>query len=154
MHDKTAVRAVDALDRRAELHLDSVLCVLVHLTENLHVSVGSQMADLGIQQMQIVLQRDCLQVAVFGGVQPGFRTAHLAQDTVDIFHQPDRFVATDVLVQHASEFVGYVVFAVGQRAGTAEPAHDMARIALDARLRETFFNRTRALLQPLATIQH
>ena len=117
---------------REEEDLHLVLQFIVEVREHLVVDVRAQVPDGGIEQVQPVLQAFSLQPGGGGGIELGLCAAMGSIDRVHVFHQFDRLVLADELVERAAEGVGNVVFPIREGAGAAEARHDGTVFAVDA----------------------
>ena len=133
-HPVAAVGALHGLHRRAEVDIHPVLQPVIQVLQHHQVLIRAQVADRGVQQVQVVLQAQLLDGGCAGGVQVGPLAAVCHVDFVHIFHQLQGLLFADVFVQGAAELVGDVVFAVGKGPGPAEAVHNGAGGALDAGL--------------------
>ena len=98
--------------------------IIVNRGENVVIDIRAKMPDRSAQQVQPVLQTRCPETAVSSIVQ--FLTASPIPDIdlIDIAHELERSVFSDVLMQRAAEFIRNIVFPVGECACSAEPVHD------------------------------
>ena len=142
------------LHRGQEVELHLVLQLGVEVFQHLIVDVGTQMADGGVQQVEIVLQTQPLEAAVGGGVQLCARAAVGHVDVVHIAHQIHGLLLADIFVQGAAEGVGEIILTVGKRARAAEAVHNGAGLTVDAGLHLHAVDGTAALLQRVARLQH
>ena len=115
-----------------EIHL--ILQIVIQVFQHHIVDVRAQMADGGIQQMQVVLDAGLLELGAGGGVELGTRAAVAHVDFVHIAHQLQGLTLADILKERAAKVVGNVVFSVGEGTGAAETAHNGAGFAADAGL--------------------
>ena len=67
-------------------------------------------------------------------------------DLVHIFHKLSRCFFADVLIQSTAKIVGNVVFTIGERARSAESAHNRAGFTFDAGFDLVTVNRAVTLL--------
>ncbi len=142
------------LHRRQEVKVHMLLQLGIQVLQYLVVDVRAQMADGGVQQVEVVLQAQPLEAAVGGGVQLCARAAARHVDVVHIAHQLHGLLLADVFVQRPAELVGQIVLAVGERARAAEAVHNGTGPAVDAGLHLVAVNGTVPLLQRIARLQH
>ena len=111
------------------------------------------MADLGIEQMQVVFETFLADLGIVVGKQTGLFTAVGNIDVIDVFHELDGFGPADVLIEIAAEFIGDIVFAVREGTGTAEAVHDGTGRTVDAGFDADAVNRTFTFFQRIAGFQ-
>ena len=129
---KAFLRLADLLHRRIEMKLHLGGQLLVQVLQHDIVYIGSEMPHRSIQKVQPVLEAHLFDVAVGSGVQRGSLPSVGKVDLIDIFHQVDRLLFADILVQSAAELVRDVVFAVRECARSAEAVHDGTGLATHA----------------------
>ena len=151
---KAFLRLADLLHRRIEMELHLGGQLLVQVLQHDIVYIGSEMPHRSIQKVQSVLEAHLFDVAVGSGVQRGSLPSVGKVDLINIFHQVDRLLFADILVQSAAELVRDVVFAVRECARSAEAVHDGTGLAVDAGLDLITVDRTVPLLQRVARLQH
>ena len=84
----------------------------------------------------------------------GTLAAVLHVDSVDVFHQFQRLFSADMFVQRTAEVVGDIVFTVGKSTGTAKTAHNAAGVAVNAVVNLLGCQRSEALFDRIAGLQH
>ena len=153
-HLVAAVDFRNALDRRMEVEVHTVLQLAVQIPQHLKVDVGAQMPHRRVEQVEIIPQALGLKGGVGGGVELCLAAAVGDVDVVHIVHQLQRALLSDIAVQRAAKFVCDVIFAVRKRARTAKAVHNGAGLAVDAAFDLIAVNGAAALTQLAAAFQH
>ena len=146
--------AGDGGDGRIEVEVDLVLEQVIEVREHDEVHVRAEMADGGVEQVELILDAELFELRAGGGVELRALAAVGHVDLVDIVHEIERLLFANVLVQRAAEVVGDVVFAVGKCARAAETAHDRAALAADAGLDLVAVNGAVALFKAVTGLEH
>ena len=156
LHDKR-VRAfavgLDVRHRRKETELRLFPQIGVHLLQHLQIVLGAEVTHAGVQEMQVVCQRELLDLAALGGENLR-RRAVLLVDLIHIVDETHDFLVVEVFVEPAAELRREIVLAVGKRARAAKPAHDAARYAADAALDLPLRDRAAPLVDVLAAFEN
>ena len=129
-----ALHLLHRVHRGVEIQFHALFQLAVEIFQHHVVDVGAQVADGGVQQVEVVLQAQLFHLGVAGGVQLCALAAVFHVDFVHVFHQFQGRRLADVLMEGAAELVGDVILAVGEGAGAAEAVHNGAGGALDAAL--------------------
>ena len=153
VHGVAAAGLGHGTDRGVEIEVHPILHGVVQVLQHHVVDVRAQMADGGVQQVQVVLQAQLLDGGVAGGIEVRARAAVGHIDVVHIRHQGQSLLLADIFVERAAELVGDVVLAVGKRARAAEAVHDGAGGAFDAGFHLDAVDGTAALGQGMARLK-
>ena len=153
VHGVAGIGPVHGADRGVEIEVQPVLHGVIQVLQHHVVDVRAQVADGGIQQVQVVLQAQLLDGGVAGGIEVRARAAVGHVDVVHVFHQGQGLLLADILVERAAELVGDVILAVGERPRAAEAVHDGAGGTLDAGLDLVAIDGTAALGQGMTRLK-
>ena len=107
------------------------LKLIVKVAENDIVFVSSEVTHRCVEQIKTVSHAERLYIRICGRVEFCILSAVRGVYIVNIAHKLKRGALAYVLVQRAAELCGYVVFAVGERSGSAEALHNAAMLAAD-----------------------
>ena len=113
----------------------------------------TQMAHLGVQQMQVIFQRlntylAVLRREIFSG------STVTAVQLIDIINKLNNLILRQILVQPAAKLRRKIILAVRKGSGTAKAAHNAARIAIDAVVNLLRRQWAEALFNRIAGLQH
>lgn len=142
------------MNGRIEVEVDLVLEQVIEVREHDEVHVRAEMADGGVEQVELILDAELFELRAGGGVELRALAAVGHVDLIDIVHEIERLLFADVLVQRAAEVVGDVVFAVGKCARAAETAHDRAALAADAGFDLVAVDGAVALFKAVTGLEH
>ena len=152
--EAAALDGADVVDGGIEEEVDLLLQLFIEVFQHNEVDVRAEMADGGIEQVELVLDAELFETGAGGGVEFGARAAVGHVDLIDIVHQLERLLLADVLVERAAEVIRDVVLPVGERARAAEAAHDRAGLAFDARFHALAVDGTAALGERMARLEN
>ena len=124
----------DGVHRCPKVEVHVLAEQLVEVAEHHIVDVGAQVAHRRLEQGEVVLHAELLDVAACRGVERRARAAMGHVDVVDVAHEGERLVASDVVVERAAEVIGDVVLSIGESTCATKAAHDCAGWATDAAL--------------------
>ena len=136
--------------------VDLVLQVLIDVGQNAQVVLGAQMLALGLQQVQVVLQRLFLQRLRLGG-GGGEALGGRAEADVHAVHIADQIHdlrCGHIVGEPAAEGGGEVELAVREGSGAAEAAHGIADGTVDAPVHLAGDDGTLAAVDVRALIHH
>ena len=97
-----------------------------------------------------MLGADLFEIGTRGRIELCFGAAVLNIDLIDIVHQLQRLITSDILMHRTTEVVGDIVLSVRKSAGAAEAAHDRTGLAFDAGLHLVAVDGTFSFLQCIA----
>ena len=112
------------------------------------------MTYLGAEQVEVVAQREGLEIAVLGGIELGDVAVEAAEDLVHVFHELHGLLLAHVGVKVSAEGGRYVVLSVGERSRAAVAVHDVAGIAHDAVIRQALAYRALTLVDHGSLVYH
>ena len=131
-HVVAAVGHLDAGNGGLEAEIHLVLQLVIQPPQHHQVDVRAQVADGGIQELELILHAFLFQRRAGGGIELGALAAVGHVDLVHVLHQLNGLLAADMLVERAAKIIGDVVFSVGKSTRAAEAAHNRAGMAADA----------------------
>ena len=110
--------------------------ILVHVLEDAQIVFCSEMLDLCLKQVKIVLERLALERSRLGriGGEGLVGRAVFHVDGIDVVYKLHDLVIVHEIGQPAAELCREIVLAVGKRTCAAEAAHGVAHAAMDALL--------------------
>ena len=89
-----------------------------------------------------------------GGIELGSLSSELHVDGINVTHQLQSLIVSDILVERTAEIVGNVVFSVGKCACAAETGHNGAALAADAAFDFVPVDRAAAPVQRMAGLKY
>ena len=126
-------RLLDGVDAAVEVEIDLIFQVIIEMLEHDIVDVGAEMTDGCVEEMETMLHAGLLKLRAGRRVELRALTAEFEIDLIDILHQLDGILLSDILVERAAEIVRDVVLSIREGTGTTETAHDRAAVTVDAR---------------------
>ena len=152
-HKGSVLLTADFFNRGIAADFNIILQKLMDVFHNHEVVFRTQMAYLGVQQMQVVFQRLHAYFAVLGRkIFTG--STMTAVQLINIINQLDNLVLRQIFVQPAAEFRRKIIFAVRKSTGTAKAAHNAAGAAVNAVINLLGCQRAEALFNRIAGLQH
>ena len=151
--DKAVIGLRDIGDGGIEVEIDLILKLGEDIVQDGVVDIGAEVAHLGVEKVETVLQADFFDIGIGGGIEPGVFAAVRAVDIVDIAHELDSVGFADVFIEGSAELVSDVIFSVGECAGAAEAAHNGAGGAVDAGFYINAVDRAFTLLKGSAELE-
>ena len=154
LQEIAALGLTDLRDGGVELEVDVLPQVLINIREDTQVVLGAQVLHAGLEQVQVRFQRPLAQGLglrgvggedLSGGTVGGVDLIHIVDQVHDLFFR-------DEVGQPAAEGRGEVILAVGESARTAEAAHGVADLAVDAALDLSGHDGAAAVVDVLALI--
>ena len=152
-HEGSVLLTANFFNRGIAADFNLVLQKLMDVFHNHKVIFRTQMAYLGVQQMQVVFKCLHANFAVLGRKIFAGSTMTAVQ-LINIINQLDNLVLRQIFVQPAAEFRRKIIFAVRKSTGTAKTAHNAAGVTVNAVVDLLGCQRTEALFNRIAGLQH
>ena len=150
----SAIDTSHRLHRHIKEELHFILQIRIQIFQNYIVNIGTQVTHRCIQQMQVVLNTQSLKTSTGCGVQLSTLAAVFHVDLVNILHQIQRLLLTNVFIQSTTKIIGNVIFTIGKGTGAAETTHNRTALTADTALDLIAIDGAATLLQRMACLKY